>query len=125
MLETLEKIDTLVIDKTGTLTEGRPKLTECLPVPPFSAEDLLRSGRQRRTEQRTSSGTRHRGRSHGSGHAIPAVEQFDSVTGGGVLGTVDGKSILVGKRSLLAEKHVQGLVRSLKGPTHCSSKAAP
>ena len=41
VLETLEKVDTVVIDKTGTLTEGRPKLTECFPVQPFSEEDLL------------------------------------------------------------------------------------
>src|SRR5262249_14279778 len=42
VLETLEKVDTIVIDKTGTLTEGKPVVTECLPVEPFGAEELLR-----------------------------------------------------------------------------------
>ena len=41
VLETLEKVDTVMIDKTGTLTEGRPKLTECFPVQHFSEEDVL------------------------------------------------------------------------------------
>ena len=109
VLETLEKVDTVVVDKTGTLTEGRPKLTESIPAGSFSEEDLLRYAAS--VEQNSE---------HPLAHAIvqgakdrklsvPTVEQFDSVTGGGVLGTVDGKSVLIGKRSLLADKNVQHL----------------
>ena len=111
VLETLEKVDTVVVDKTGTLTEGRPKLTECLPAQPFSEEDLLRLAAS--VEQNSE---------HPLAHAIVvgakdrslsvlAVEEFNSVTGGGVHGTAEGKKVLVGKRSLLASENVQNLAQ--------------
>lgn len=107
VLETLEKVDTVVVDKTGTLTEGRPKLTEAVPAGSFSEEDLLRFA-----------GAVEQNSEHPLAHAIvegakerqitlPPVEDFDSVTGGGVHGTVDGNGVLIGKRSLLAERGVQ------------------
>ena len=109
VLETFEKVDTVVVDKTGTLTEGRPKLTECIPTSPFTEEDLLRFTAS--VEQNSE---------HPLAHAIvvgakdrklsvPTVEQFNSVTGGGVHGMVEGKAILIGKRSLLEEQDVQQL----------------
>jgi P-type Cu+ transporter len=109
VLETLEKVDTVVVDKTGTLTEGRPKLTECIPMGSFSEQDLLRFAAAVESNSE-----------HPLAHAIvssakereidlPGVADFDSVTGGGVQGTVDGKSVLVGKRSLLAERNVENL----------------
>jgi len=107
VLETLERVDTVVVDKTGTLTEGRPKLTEAVPAGSFSEEDLLRFA-----------GAVEQNSEHPLAHAIvqgakerkiilPSVKDFDSVTGGGVHGTVDGRSVLIGKRSLLAERGVQ------------------
>ncbi len=109
VLETLEKVDTVVVDKTGTLTEGRPRLTECVPASPFAEEDLLRyaAGVERNSEHPLAhaivAGANERGL------AIPTVEAFDSVTGGGVHGTVEGKTVLIGKRSLLASRDVQNL----------------
>ena len=109
VLESLEKIDTVVVDKTGTLTEGRPKLSECVPAQPFSEEDLLRlaAGVEQNSE-------------HPLAHAIvvgakdkklsvPTVDQFNSMTGGGVSGTVEGRTLLIGKRPLLADRDVQNL----------------
>ena len=109
VLETLEKVDTVVVDKTGTLTEGRPKLTECVPTASFTEEDLLRYAAS--VEQNSEHplaravvvGANDRSLS------VPAVEGFDSVTGGGVHGTVEGKKVLVGQRSLLASENVQNL----------------
>jgi Cu+-exporting ATPase len=109
VLETLEKVDTVVVDKTGTLTEGRPKLTECVTVFPFAEEELLRLTAS--VEQNSE---------HPLAHAIvlgakdrnltvPSVSEFDSVTGGGVHGTVDGKKVLIGKRSLLASENIENL----------------
>jgi Cu+-exporting ATPase len=109
VLESLEKVDTLVVDKTGTLTEGRPKLTECHPASPWSEDELLRLAAA--VEQHSE---------HPLAHAIvvgaqerdltlPAVDGFESVTGGGVLGTVENQAVLVGKQSLLADRGVQNL----------------
>ncbi|MBI2803976.1 MAG: cadmium-translocating P-type ATPase [Planctomycetes bacterium] len=109
VLETLEKVDTVVVDKTGTLTQGRPKLTACLPAGTFSEEDLLRLAAS--VEQNSE---------HPLAHAVVAgardrnlsiapVTDFNSMTGGGVRGTVEDKDILIGKRSLLADLTVQNL----------------
>jgi Cu+-exporting ATPase len=109
VLETLEKADTLVVDKTGTLTEGRPKLTECLPVESWSEEELLRLAAS--VEQNSEHPLAHAIVQAANDRSIkvPTVEKFNSVTGGGVVGDVEGKSVLIGKRSLLAEKGVVNL----------------
>jgi Cu+-exporting ATPase len=108
-LETLETIDTIVVDKTGTLTEGRPRLTECLPAPGFTEQDLLRlagsveQSSEHPLAQAVVNGAKQRG------VALAPVAAFDSVTGAGVRGSVDGKSVLVGNRSLLESQHAQDL----------------
>lgn len=109
VLETLEQIDTIVVDKTGTLTVGKPSLTECIPTESFSEAELLMFA-----------ASVERSSEHPLGHAIvqaardrdiqtAAVENFDSITGGGVHGTVQNREVLIGKRPLLEEKDVQGL----------------
>jgi P-type Cu+ transporter len=109
VLETLERVDTVVVDKTGTLTEGRPKLTECLPAQSFSEEDLLRLAAS--VEQNSEHPLAHAivVGAKDRGLTLPTVEQFDSVTGGGVHGKVGGKTVVIGKRSLLADRNVQNL----------------
>ena len=109
VLETLEKVDTIVIDKTGTLTEGRPTLTECVPASPFTEEDVVRFAAS--VEQNSEHPLAHAivTGAKDRGINIPTVEAFESVTGGGVHGTVEGKSVLIGKKSLLAEQSVQNV----------------
>ncbi|MCL4203267.1 MAG: heavy metal translocating P-type ATPase [Pirellulaceae bacterium] len=109
VLEILEKVDTVVVDKTGTLTEGRPRLTECVPASPFAEEDLLRYAAS--VERNSEHPLAHAivAEANERGLAIPTVETFDSVTGGGVHGNVEGKTVLIGKRSLLARRDVQNL----------------
>jgi Cu+-exporting ATPase len=108
-LETLRGADTLVIDKTGTLTEGRPKLTDLKAAPGVSEEDLLRWAASVEAASE-----------HPLAHAIVAgaeergvkpvaVSGFDSITGGGVHGTVDGKSVVIGNAKLLRERGVSGI----------------
>ena len=109
VLETLEKIDTLVVDKTGTLTEGRPKLTACRAASPWSKDELLRLAAA--VEKNSEHPLAHAivAGANERGLTLPVVERFDSVTGGGVYGTVEGKAILIGTRSLLMDKGIQDL----------------
>lgn len=108
VLETLEKVDTIVVDKTGTLTEGKPKLTEILPAESFSETDLLRwaASVEQNSEHPLAEAIVRAARERSN--ELPTAENFDSVTGGGVHGTVEGKQVLIGKKSLLVERGVQG-----------------
>jgi Cu+-exporting ATPase len=109
VLERLEKVDTVVVDKTGTLTAGRPSLTECIPVDGMPEADLLRlaAGVEQQSEHPLAraivAGAAARG------IAVPAVADFDAVPGGGARGTVAGRKVLVGKRGWLAEEEVADL----------------
>jgi P-type Cu+ transporter len=100
-LERMEKIDTLVVDKTGTLTEGKPKLVSIVAASGFEEAELLRLAAS--VEQSSE---------HPLAYAIVRaaserkldlgnVEAFDSPTGKGATGTVDGKSIVLGNSSFL------------------------
>jgi len=109
VLETLEKVDTVVIDKTGTLTEGRPKLTECVTAGSASEVELLRLSASVEQEsehplaQAIVEGAKERE------IELASVEDFDSTTGAGVHGMVNGQRVLVGKRSLLEGGTMQGV----------------
>ena len=106
VLERLEKVDTVVVDKTGTLTAGRPTLTECVPVGAIAEPDLLRiaAGVEQSSEHPLAravvAGAAERGL------PLPLATRFASVTGGGARGTVDGKEVLVGRRDWLAEQGI-------------------
>lgn len=103
-IESTEKIDTLVTDKTGTLTEGKPKVVSVVPADGQSEEDLLRiaAGLEEPSEHPLArailSAARERDLS------APEVESFESHTGGGVTGTIDGKSAAIGKPDFLRER---------------------
>ena len=109
VLERLEKVDTVVVDKTGTLTAGRPSLTECVPLGSIGESDLLRYAAS--VEQQSEHPL---ARAIVAGAAarnlpVPAVANFDSVTGGGARGSVEGRAVLIGKRGWLAEEGVADL----------------
>jgi P-type Cu+ transporter len=106
-LEVLEKIDTLVVDKTGTLTEGKPHLAALVPVAGQSKDELLRLA-----------ASLERGSEHPLAAAIVAgaekrelsltdAREFRSITGKGVVGSVDGKWVALGNRKLLEELKVE------------------
>ncbi len=102
-LEILEKVDTLVVDKTGTLTEGRPRLASVVPAAGFTAEQLL-----------ALAASLERGSEHPLAAAIIAgaverglplsgVEEFRSVTGRGITGRVEGCTIAIGNAAFMAD----------------------
>jgi Cu+-exporting ATPase len=109
VLERLEKVDTVVVDKTGTLTAGRPTLTECLPVAPLGENDLLRLAASVEQQSEHPLARAIVAGAAARNISVPAVAEFDSVTGGGARGHVEGRTVLVGTRGWLAEEGVADL----------------
>jgi P-type Cu+ transporter len=108
-LETLETIDHLVVDKTGTLTEGRPKLTDIVTLTEISESELimLAAGVEQRSEHPLAEAVVRGARDRSL--TIPDVGHFDSITGGGVKGKVENRDLLIGKPSLLKQQGVSGV----------------
>ncbi|HUC63229.1 MAG TPA: heavy metal translocating P-type ATPase [Alphaproteobacteria bacterium] len=102
-LERLEKIDTLVIDKTGTLTEGKPRLMKLVPAPNVDAEALLRlaASLEQASEHPLAAALVAAARTRGL--ALAPVADFKSRPGRGVVGTVEGHALALGNETLLAE----------------------
>ena len=96
VLERMEKIDTLVVDKTGTLTEGKPKVVSIVASAGFGEDDLLRlaASVERASEHPLADAIVRAAKERNL--PLANVEEFDSPTGKGVTGKVDGKNILLG-----------------------------
>jgi len=100
-LEIMEKVDALVVDKTGTVTEGKPRLSGVVAAGTLSEDVLLRlaasleRGSEHPLATAIASGAEERG------VALVAVRDFVSETGKGVIGVVDGKRVAVGNQTLL------------------------
>ena len=105
-LEALERVDTLVIDKTGTLTEGKPRVVSVIPLPGQDEAELLRlaASVEVASEHPLAAAIGRSCRERG----LPAVsaESFQSHTGKGVVGKVDGRTVAVGNRALLEDLSV-------------------
>jgi Cu+-exporting ATPase len=105
-IEVLRTVDTLVVDKTGTLTEGKPKLTHVAPAAGWSEVDVLRyagsieRGSEHPLAAAIVAGARDRG------VELSAAQDFDSVTGKGVRGRVGDRAVLLGNRRLLEEQGI-------------------
>ena len=102
-LETMEQVDTVVVDKTGTLTEGKPTLGTVVPQPGFTAEDLLRLAASLEKVSEHPLATAIVRGAEEQGIAALDVSHFRSVTGKGVLGVVGGRQVAIGNLQLLAD----------------------
>jgi Cu+-exporting ATPase len=108
-LERLEKVATLVVDKTGTLTEGKPKLVDVLPTGGFDPKEFLRlaASLEQNSEHPLAAAIVQGAKEQGI--VLDAVKDFRSVTGGGVLGTVSDRAVMIGKPDFLRTEKITGL----------------
>ena len=125
-LERLADVDTLVVDKTGTLTEGRPKVTAVLPAggigartsccgspPAWSAAASIPSPK-RSSRRRRSAGSRS-----------PTPSSFEAITGKGVRGRVDGEAVALGNAKLLDALGIRPGVRRRGRRPSVGARARP
>ncbi|MBL4725701.1 MAG: heavy metal translocating P-type ATPase [Rhizobiaceae bacterium] len=107
MLERFAKVDILIVDKTGTLTEGRPKFKTVIPENGFSGKELLgfaaslEKGSEHPLAEAIVSGAKD------AGLELHEAENFESVTGMGVRGIIDGKKVALGNARLLEDMHLE------------------
>ncbi len=103
-LETLERVDTVVADKTGTLTEGKPRLVAASPAEGWSEAELLRvAATLERGSEHPLAAAIVRGAEERGARVSAEAGRFESRTGRGVVGEVDGRPVALGNRRLLAE----------------------
>ncbi len=116
-LERLETIDTLVVDKTGTLTEGRPAVIAIQPAEGFEENEILRlaASLERGSEHPLADAIVRAAADRGLALSSPA--EFDSPVGKGVLGVVDGRRLVLGSGKFLAEQGID------TGPLSSSAEA--
>lgn len=105
-LERMEKVDTLVVDKTGTLTEGRPTVTGIITTGEWPEDDLLRlaAGVERASEHPLALAIVEAATVRSL--PVPDVTDFDSPVGRGVIGTVEGRVLVLGSSDFLNSHHI-------------------
>ncbi|MES2709999.1 MAG: heavy metal translocating P-type ATPase, partial [Pseudomonadota bacterium] len=105
-LERMERIDTLVVDKTGTLTQGRPDVVAVVPVAGVAEAEVLRlaAGLERPSQHPLAEAVVRAAEARGI--AVPAVDGFDAPIGRGVTGLVEGRRVAVGNARLMEEAKV-------------------
>lgn len=108
-LERLEKVTTLVVDKTGTLTEGKPKLIDVLPAEGFETKEFLHiaASLEQNSEHPLAAAIVQGAQEQGV--ALEEVKDFRSMTAGGVIGTVGGRAAMIGKPDFLRNEKITGL----------------
>ena len=105
-LERMEKVDTIVVDKTGTLTEGRPKVTRIVTANGFAEDELLRlaASVERASEHPLAAAIVAAAGERGI--ALAEVSDFDSPTGRGALGSVEGRRVVLGNAAFLESEAI-------------------
>jgi P-type Cu+ transporter len=113
-LELLEKVDTLVVDKTGTLTEGKPRVVSVVTVPGWDENELLRllASAEQGSEHPLGVAVMEAGRSRGL--VLGSASEFQSHTGRGVRVRVEGRQVLIGNERLLEEDGTPAAVLAQK-----------
>ena len=105
-LEHMEKVDTLVVDKTGTLTEGKPKVVSIVPAEGFDEAEILKLAASVERSSEHPLGDAIVRAAEERNLALADVQEFDSPTGKGVTGKVDGKAVLLGNASFMTSSRI-------------------
>jgi Cu+-exporting ATPase len=109
-LERLEKVTTLVVDKTGTLTEGKPAVTQVVPTEGFTEQEILRLAASVERASEHPLALAIVAAAEQRGLTLSQVSDFDSPTGRGALGTVEGRRIRLGNAKFLAAEGIRTAV---------------
>ena len=105
-LEVLEKVDTLIVDKTGTLTEGKPRLTSVMATKRLSESEVLRfaASVERGSEHPLAAAIL--AAAHQRNLTLSEAEEFQSITGQGVMAKIDGRSVVMGNARLFEKLRI-------------------
>lgn len=105
-LEVLEKVNVIVVDKTGTLTEGKPRLQKTISLSGVDEKDVLRfAASLEKSSEHPLAAAIIKGAEE-ENVRLAAVDSFESVTGKGIFGTIEGKKVLVGNTKLMQDNNV-------------------
>ncbi len=113
-LELMSKVDTVVVDKTGTLTEGKPKLTTILSFGEKNEDELLLLAASLEISSEHPLGTPIVSRAKEKSLSFLPVEDFKSMTGKGVIGKITGKTVAIGNQKLLSDLKIDLSIASEK-----------
>lgn len=107
-LENAHRLTTIVLDKTGTITKGKPEVTDIIALAGFSDKEILRIAAlaEKNSEHPLAQAIVH----YGQTHDVPLTgeaESFAAIPGGGVSVVIEGKQILVGTRKLMGDNHIE------------------
>ncbi len=105
-LEQARRIGAIILDKTGTITRGKPAVAEIVPAAGFGSDEVLRFAAALETGSEHPLGEAIVAAAKAQGAELPAVTGFDSVTSKGIEGNVAGRAVLVGNRALLSERGI-------------------
>ena len=105
-LERFEKVDTIVVDKTGTLTEGRPRVVAVRTVPPFAEDDVLRLAASLERASQHPLGVAIVNAAKERNLALADVQDFDAPVGRGIAGKVEGRQLVIGNARIMKEARV-------------------
>ena len=116
-LERFERVDTLVVDKTGTLTEGKPRLTGLKPVGTITESELLRlaASLERASEHPLAAAIVDAAKERGL--ALAEAQDFDSPVGKGVTGTVEGRALVIGSHRIMTEAGIDTAAQAAEAET--------
>ncbi len=105
-LERMEKVDTIVVDKTGTLTEGRPSVTQIVTVDGYDESEALRLAAAVEHQSEHPLALAIVNRANEDGVTVPEASNFNSPTGKGARGSVEGRTVVLGNAAYLADEGI-------------------